>query len=126
MHKLTLSSLTLSVGLLTGCSPSEVNGITVDHAVALQNEQKAVIIDVREDQEWREKHIPGAMHIPLQQIPNRLAELETYKNSPIIMQCRSGNRSAKAAAILKDAGFQQVSNMEGGILAWVKAGLKTE
>ena len=88
--------------------------------------QKAVIIDVREDSEWNAQHIPGAIHIPLAQLNDRLSELKSYKNSLIITQCRSGGRSAKAQDLLQSAGFASVYNLEGGIIAWDKAGLKTE
>lgn len=86
----------------------------------------AVIVDVREDSEWNERHIPGAIHIPLAQLNARISELESHKNSPIITQCRSGKRSAQAQSALKLAGFSKVFNMEGGIQAWDKEGLTTE
>ncbi len=100
--------------------------ISPQEASALSIEKKAIILDVREDNEWNAAHIPGAIHIPLAQINNRLSELQSYKNSAVITQCRSGARSAKALDILKSAGFTQVKNMEGGLIAWNKAGLKTE
>jgi rhodanese-related sulfurtransferase len=68
-------------------------------------------------------HIAGAIHIPLGEIQNRVAELTRYQNQPIITQCRSGLRSAKAADMLKVAGFTNVHNMDGGLNAWKKADL---
>ena len=100
--------------------------ISPQEASALTAEKKAIIIDVREDNEWNTVHIPGAIHIPLAQLSNRLSELQPYKSSAIITQCRSGARSAKALDILKSAGFSHVQNMEGGLIAWNKAGLKTQ
>jgi len=100
--------------------------ISPQDASALAAEKKAIIIDVREDNEWNSVHIPGAIHIPLAQLNSRLPELQSYKNSAIITQCRSGTRSAKALDILKSAGFNHVQNMEGGLIAWNKAGLKTQ
>lgn len=99
--------------------------ISPQEASALTAEKKAIIIDVREDNEWNTVHIPGAIHIPLAQLSTRLTELQPYKNTAIITQCRSGARSAKALDILKSAGFSHVQNMEGGLIAWHKAGLKT-
>ncbi len=87
---------------------------------------KAVIVDVREDDEWTEHHIQGAIHIPLAQLDARLAELAPYKNSPIITQCRSGKRSAQAQTVLKSAGFSKVYSLDGGIQAWDEQGLATE
>jgi rhodanese-related sulfurtransferase len=100
--------------------------ISPQEASALTAEKKAIIIDVREDNEWNSVHIPGAIHIPLAQLSTRLPELQAYKNTAIITQCRSGARSAKALDILKSAGFSHVQNMEGGLIAWHKAGLKTQ
>jgi rhodanese-related sulfurtransferase len=86
----------------------------------------AVIIDVREDSEWQEQHIPEAIHIPLGQLNARLTELKPYQSTKIITQCRSGRRSAQAQAALIAAGFSNVYNLEGGIIAWQQHGLKTE
>lgn len=92
----------------------------------MQSESKAVIVDVRDDDEWHEHHIHGAIHIPLAQLTDRLSELAPYKNSPVITQCKSGNRAAQAQTALKSAGFSKVYNMDGGIRAWDKEGLATE
>ena len=89
------------------------------------SEQQAIIVDVREDSEWNEGHIAGAIHIPLAQVESRLSELAQYKNSTVITQCRSGKRSAKAAGMLQAAGFNKVLNLTGGIVAWNNDGLKT-
>lgn len=100
--------------------------VTPKQAAGMQSENKAIIVDVREDDEWEEHHIPGAIHIPLAQLNNRLTELEPYKNSPVITQCKGGKRSAQAQLALKSAGFSKVYNMEGGIMAWDKEGLPTK
>jgi len=102
------------------------DAISPKEAAAMHAEQKAVIVDVREDEEWNEHHIPGAVHIPLAQLNERLSELKQYKDSPIITQCRGGKRSAQAQTALKSAGFSKVYNMDGGIQAWDKDGLATE
>jgi rhodanese-related sulfurtransferase len=116
---------------MLGCNAAKASTDTLElispqDASTLSAEKKAVIIDVREEGEWNTVHIPGAIHIPLAQLNNRLSELQSYKNSAIITQCRSGARSAKALDILKSAGFTHVKNMEGGLIAWHKAGLKTQ
>ena len=116
---------------MLGCNAAKASTDTLElispqDASTLSAEKKAVIIDVREDGEWNTVHIPGAIHIPLAQLNNRLSELQPYKNSGIITQCRSGARSAKALDILKSAGFTHVINMEGGLITWHKAGLKTQ
>lgn len=89
-------------------------------ATALQAEITAgkapFILDVREPHEWQIGRIPGAVLIPLGELPKRLSELD--KNRAIVAQCRSGARSLKAAHLLLDAGFTDVRNLKGGILAW--------
>jgi len=92
----------------------------------LYTKRKAVIIDVREDDEWNSQHIPNAIHIPLGQLAKRLPELEQYKNSAIVTQCRTGKRSLQALKLLKSAGFTQVYNMEGGLKAWQNTGLAVQ
>ena len=103
----------------------EIESIAPKEASAIFTAQKAVIVDVREDSEWNEQHIPGAIHIPLAQLNERLAELKQYQDSPVNTQYRTGGRSAQAFDVLKAAGFSKVYNMDGGIIAWDKAGLKT-
>jgi adenylyltransferase/sulfurtransferase len=75
-----------------------------------------VLIDVREPHEYKICNIPAAKLIPLGEVPQRLHELD--KGADIVIHCKSGMRSAKACGILKQAGFQHVRNMKGGILAW--------
>jgi rhodanese-related sulfurtransferase len=75
-----------------------------------------VLIDVREPHEYKICHIPAAKLIPLGELPKRLNELDPQAD--IVIHCKSGMRSAKACGILRQAGFQHVRNMKGGILAW--------
>jgi len=81
------------------------------------------LLDVREDDEWRAGHIPGAQHIPLGQLRSRLDELP--KDAPILAVCRSGSRSASATRGLRTLGYT-VENLDGGVTAWRKAGLPLE
>ncbi len=79
------------------------------------------VLDVRNQTEWDEGHIPGAVHIMLGTLPNRLQEVPTDK--PLLVQCRSGARSAIACSILQAAGIKQVMNLTGGITRWQQVGL---
>jgi phage shock protein E len=82
----------------------------------------ALLIDVREPNEWNAGHLPGATHIPMRQIANRLAELPRDKK--LIFTCRSGNRSGTVKDFLIDVhGYKDVHNQLGGIIAWQLAGL---
>ncbi len=77
-------------------------------------------LDVREQEEWDTFHIPGATLIPLGQLADRLAEVPTDK--PIIVVCRSGNRSQQGRDILLNAGYTNVTSMAGGSTAWSNLG----
>ncbi|WP_423488337.1 rhodanese-like domain-containing protein [Mycobacteroides sp. PCS013] len=80
------------------------------------------LLDVREDDEWAAGHIDGAQHIPLGDVPSRMDELDPDASLWVI--CHAGGRSQRAAAYLNRNGFD-VSNVSGGMLAWVQAGKPT-
>lgn len=84
---------------------------------------QVTILDVRSANEWATGHIPGAMHIPLGYLTDRLASIPTDR--PLIVQCQSGGRSAIAASLLSRAG-RDATNLTGGITAWAAAGLPIE
>ncbi|WP_266202464.1 rhodanese-like domain-containing protein [Pontibacter kalidii] len=84
----------------------------------LSKGETPVIIDVREDWEHQESNIPGATNIPLGTLPQRLDELEDLKEKEVIVQCRSGARSASARAFLMQQGFSNVRNLVGGIMGY--------
>lgn len=77
-----------------------------------------IIIDVREDWEHQESKIEGARNLPLGTLPERLDELEEYKDEEVIVHCKSGMRSTSAKAFLQQQGFKQVRNLLGGITAY--------
>ena len=83
-----------------------------------------VLIDVREQSEYDEVHIPDITLIPLGTIPDSLDQIPTDKT--VIVTCRSGNRSGQATEFLRQQGFDNVHNMEGGIVAWQAAGHAVE
>ena len=101
---------------------SGLNQVSTAEATRLMNDD-ALMLDVREDKEWAEGHIPNARHIPMAQLSRRLSELDKLKDKPIVVSCRSGHRSASVCRTLKKNGFQNVHNLAGGILAWEQAGL---
>ena len=83
----------------------------------------ARLIDVREPNEYQEVHAEGAQLMPLSEFETRYSELP--KDQPLVMICRSGARSGRAAQYLLDNGYSNVSNLTGGTLAWQEAGLPT-
>jgi len=84
-------------------------------------ESGALVLDVRQPDEWASGHIPGATLIPLDQLPNRLGELP--RDQSIVVVCRSGNRSAQGRDVLLGAGFTSVTSMAGGMTDWIAASL---
>ena len=92
-------------------------------AINMINHEKAVVIDVREDKEFVEGHIINSIHIPLGSVQQRIDELKSYSNKPIIVSCRSGARSNSACGILRKNGFENVFNLKGGVMAWQNASL---
>lgn len=112
--------------LISPFAVAETDVISPKEAATMRVKDKAVIVDVRENDDWNEHQIHGAIHIPLSQLNERLPELERYKNSPVITQCQAGLRSAQAQLVLKSAGFSKVYLMNGGIQAWHEQGLVTE
>lgn len=83
----------------------------------LDNGEDLNFYDVREEHEYEEDNL-GAVLIPLGELPDHLAELEPLKDQEIIIHCRSGARSGKAAKFLETQGFTNVRNVLGGILAY--------
>jgi rhodanese-related sulfurtransferase len=94
----------------------------VDSAGALQliNHKNAIVLDVREPKEYDTGHVLNAKLIPLGKLKERVGELEKYRDKPIVVVCRSGNRSGTACFLLGKQGFAQVYNLAGGMQAWQK------
>jgi rhodanese-related sulfurtransferase len=92
--------------------------ISPNEAVVLMNDEKTILVDVRDPTEFAEGHIEGARNIPLAKLDERAGELETHKNLPIIVNCQSGTRSLAAGKKLTKLGFTQIHEMKGGMFAW--------
>lgn len=96
--------------------------VSVSQAAELRD-SGAFILDVREPSEWEEIHIPASTLIPLGQLETRLAEVP--KDQQVVVICRSGNRSQTGRDILREAGFENVTSVSGGIREWQAAGYPT-
>jgi len=127
--------LPISIALLSGAMlfwsmfGNRIRGIKqVDCSAALQllNHKNALLLDVREEGEYKAGHILNSTLIPLNKLNERIGELEKYREQPIVVVCRSGNRSGTACAALGKRGFTQVYNLAGGVTAWQKANLPLE
>ena len=109
-----------------GVAPAAPEPVTVNHATEITSVElkqrmdrgdTLKIVDVREPNEYQINRIPGSELIPLGDIPKRYAELN--KSEKIVVHCKMGGRSAKAADFLRSVGFTSVLNLRGGILDWV-------
>ncbi|HKB58569.1 MAG TPA: rhodanese-like domain-containing protein [Gallionellaceae bacterium] len=126
---LFLIAIMSGIMLLWSFVGNRLRGIReADSAAALQliNHKDAIVLDVREADEFKTGRLLNAKHIPLGKLRDRVGELERYRDKPIVVVCRSGNRSATACSLLGKEGFTQVYNLSGGIMAWQKAGLPVE
>ncbi len=90
----------------------------IDLNELLKSGIETVKIDVREDVELEFGVIDGAIHIPMQNVPGQLNELEKHKNDTVVLICRSGRRSDQIGQFLEQMGFTDVINLEGGMNAW--------
>lgn len=97
--------------------------VTPLQATEMINHQDAVVVDVRPAADFLKGHIINAMNIPMNGFKNQLGTLTKYKSKPIIINCRSGAQSSLACSQLRKAGFEQVFNLRGGIMAWEAASL---
>jgi rhodanese-related sulfurtransferase len=120
----TLTAFTLAA-LCALAFAANFNNIDPQQAQAMFR-QGAPILDVREPHEYAEAHAPGSLLVPLGQLASRANEFRAFENKPIILICRSGQRSSAAAEMLAQQGFKVVYNVQGGIIAWDKAGLPLE
>lgn len=126
-HPMLITGLVAVVGLILWIEfhrlTRKYKQVGAVQAVQIMNQEGSLVLDVREDSEVRNGKIKGARHIPLAQLKTRLVELESFKTKPLLVYCRSGSRSAHACNILSKAGFQDVNNLAGGIIAWESANL---
>jgi len=106
-----------------GLRLSNITQLNVNEAVRLMNDDNVVVLDVRESNEYSSGHIRDSVHIPMSALVKRLGELDKYKSKPILAYCRSGSRSNSACNTLNKQGFENVSNLAGGIMSWTSANL---
>lgn len=104
-----------------GTRAPATSAVDVTEAQRRLDRRAALLIDVREPDEWQEGHVAGARHIPLGDLPARLAEVP--RDRDVLLFCRSGNRSGRATALLRERGYERALNVAGGIAAWQRAGL---
>ena len=87
---------------------------------AAQVENGAYLLDVRELDEWAAGHAPDAHHLPMMEVPARMAEVPT--DAEVVVVCRSGGRSGQVTSYLMGNGWDNVRNLDGGMQSWAAAG----
>jgi rhodanese-related sulfurtransferase len=89
-----------------------------DTAAALGSDDPPILLDCRESFEVETAVIAGSLHVPMGDIPSRLAELEAHAESPIVVYCHHGVRSLQVVAFLREQGFDDVRSLAGGVDRW--------
>ena len=101
-------------------NPAQVSQIIPTELENIRGKKRVQVVDVRAPDEWSRGHLPGAVHIPLAALPDRLGELDP--SVPIVLHCQGGGRSSIAASFLQARGVENVSNLAGGYERWVAEG----
>lgn len=101
-------------------------GLGPNAAVQLINREKAIVVDVSEDEEWATGHIAGARHVPVGQLEQRLPEVAKNKALPLIFVCPNGARANRAVGVAQKLGYQKAQALAGGLHAWKEANLPVE
>lgn len=101
--------------------------ITVDElAMHMENSSELLLLDVRTKEEFEEGHLPGAQNMDFLSDEFLIQVEQLPKDQAVFIYCRSGNRSAKAANLMHEAGFRQIYDLEGGYLKWEKEKLNKQ
>lgn len=118
---MTVLFVLLAVTVSACSSQATISLISPDDYVSQYTETgtEHILIDVRTPEEFNSGHIAGAVNIPVEVIASRLAEIPS--NIPVVVYCRSGNRSATAATILSENDYSEIYDL-GGIISWTAAG----
>lgn len=126
-HAMLVSAFALVLGIILYTEIarllSGIPEVGTTQATHLVNREDALVLDVREDKEIADGIIINAKHLPLSRLKDSLSSIEQYKDKPIIVYCRSGNRSMQACKTLSKAGFSKSFNLSGGYTAWLSANL---
>ena len=101
-------------------------GLTPAKAVQLINREKAMVVDVREPEEFAAGHVGGARNVPLGQLQDRLPAAVKNKTVPLLLTCSTGARAQRAVGVAKKLGYEKAQAIAGGLKAWKEANLPTE
>ena len=106
---------------------TEIGSISqTDLLTQIQAKQSFLILDVRTQKEYDSGHIPGAINIDFKELPQRIEEIDKFKNSTVVLYCERGTRAKVAEVSLKQAGFKSILHLEGNMVAWRSNSLPIE
>lgn len=123
LFSLFLAILVMLVWNLFGSALTGVAEVTPADATRLINREGGVVLDVRAGEEFAAGHIIDALNLPLVELESRRTELDPHKDKPVIAVCGNGPAAARAARLLRGAGFTRAVALRGGIAAWQGAHL---
>src|SRR5947199_6227639 len=110
---------------LLQAAKSEIEEADARNAQALLDDG-AVLVDVRERDEWQQGRIPGAVHVPRGNLESRIEQAAPDRSRPVVLYCAAGNRSAFAAKTLAELGYHRPVSLAGGCTDWQRKGLPTD
>jgi rhodanese-related sulfurtransferase len=99
--------------------------LSPQQAINLINREEGVFVDLRDTADFKQGHIVDARHIPMTKLQERSSELADFKEKPIVLVCKMGQQAGAAGKQLREAGFDQVYKMAGGMLEWSNLQLPT-
>ena len=105
---------------------ANAGSLTAQGAVQLINRERAVVVDVREPEEFAAGHVTGAKNVPLNQLEQKLQTTVKNKSLPLLLVCATGARAQRAVATAKKLGYEQAQAVAGGLKSWKDANLPLE
>jgi rhodanese-related sulfurtransferase len=116
-------TIVLLFALLAGCAQAEWKETPAQELLQRQAAgEKILLVDVRTPEEFAAGHVPGAINLPVDRITGDEPQLKDWKQKPVVIYCRSGRRSAVAAATLEKAGYAKLEHLSGDMQGWEAAG----
>lgn len=128
-HTLLVLAFCMTLGMLIFTEymriTSAATALSPFEATQKMNAGEAVILDVRDESEFKGGHLLNARSMPVNKLAERMHEIEKFKEKDILIYCDNGMRTSRALSKLKKSGFTQLSSLAGGLVAWEKANLPT-
>jgi rhodanese-related sulfurtransferase len=121
-----IAALMAAVGMLIAHEARRAGpALSPQQAIKLVNAENGVFVDLRDAAAFKKGHIVDALHIPASKVGERKAELESYRERPVVLVCNMGQQAGGAAKELRAAGFDRVYKMAGGMMEWSNLQLPT-